>query len=172
MVRIFTTSLLGVLLTAPVALAANDNGAATVSSAAGVAAVPSTAAVVTAALAERADPAAPAPFPRAVSRSVRRPPTLPALYVGSALLQGYDAYSTLSVLKHGGAEVNPLMRGVTKSPAAFIGLKAGVTAMSIMAAERMWKNNNRLGAVLTMVATNGVMAYVAAHNARVLAQMK
>jgi hypothetical protein len=163
MVRIIATSLLGVLLTAPAALAANDDGAATVSS---------TAAIVTSAFAERADPAAAALVPRAPAPSVRRPLTLPALYVGSALLQGYDAYSTLTVMKHGGVEVNPLMRGLSKSPAAFIGIKAGVTAMSIMAAERMWKNNNRLGAVLTMVATNGLMAYVATHNARVLAQMR
>ena len=80
-----------------------------------------------------------------------------------------NAYSTLTVLKHGGVEANPVMRGVTTHPAAFIGLKAGVTAMSIMAAERMWKNNNRLGAVLTMVAMNSMMALVAAHNAHVLA---
>jgi hypothetical protein len=51
---------------------------------------------------------------------------------------------------------------------AFIGLKAGVTMMSIMAAERMWKDNNRVRAVLTMVATNAFMAAVAAHNTAVL----
>jgi hypothetical protein len=65
-----------------------------------------------------------------------------------------------------------MMRGITKSPAAFIGLKASVTVMSIMAAERMWKNHNRLGAVLTMVASNSLMAIVAAHNASVLARVK
>ena len=102
----------------------------------------------------------------------RRPLVLPSLYAGSAFLQGYDAYSTLSALKNGGTEANPLMKGITKSPVAFIGLKAGVTMMSIMAAERMWKDNNRLGAVLTMVASNGFMAAVAAHNAAVLQRVK
>jgi hypothetical protein len=32
----------------------------------------------------------------------------------------------------------------------------------------MWKDNNRVRAVLTMVATNGFMAAVAAHNTAVL----
>lgn len=164
MVRIFAISLLGMLLSAPGFAAADENGAATLTPAAAVAA---------SALAERPDLAAQMTFaPRAQAAAPRRPLTLPALYVGSAVLQGYDAYSTLAVLKHGGVEANPMMKGVTKRPIAFIGLKAGVTAMSIMAAERMWKNNNRLGAVLTMVAANGMMAYVAAHNARVLAQVR
>src|SRR5690349_19821482 len=60
----------------------------------------------------------------------RRPTLLPALYAGSALLQGYDAYSTLTVLKHGGVEANPMMKTLTKNPGVFIGLKAGVAAMS------------------------------------------
>jgi Domain of unknown function (DUF5658) len=98
----------------------------------------------------------------------RRPLALPSLYAGSVFLQSYDAYSTLSALRNGGTEANPLMKGITKSPVAFIGLKAGVTMMSIMAAERMWKDNNRVRAVLTMVATNGFMAAVAAHNTAVL----
>jgi len=104
--------------------------------------------------------------PRIAAR--RRPLALPSLYAGSVFLQSYDAYSTLSALRKGGTEANPLMKGITKSPVAFIGLKAGVTVMSIMAAERMWKDNNRVGAVLTMVATNGFMAAVAAHNTAVL----
>src|SRR5262249_14687815 len=97
-----------------------------------------------------------------------RPIALPTLYAGSVFLQSYDAYSTLTALNNGGTEANPLMKGMTKSPVAFIGLKAGVTMMSIMAAEHLWKGNNRLGAVLTMVATNGFMAAVAAHNSAVL----
>ncbi|HEX7796522.1 MAG TPA: DUF5658 family protein [Vicinamibacterales bacterium] len=104
--------------------------------------------------------------PRIAAR--RRPLALPSLYAGSVFLQSYDAYSTLSALRNGGTEANPLMKGITKSPVAFIGLKAGVTMMSIMAAERMWKDNNRVRAVLTMVATNGFMAAVAAHNTAVL----
>jgi hypothetical protein len=91
-----------------------------------------------------------------------------SLYTTTALLQGYDAYSTLAVLKHGGVEANPVMKGLTKSPAAFIGLKAGMATLSIVSAERMWRRGNRVGAVATMVASNVFMGYVAAHNARVL----
>src|SRR5262245_35892860 len=51
-----------------------------------------------------------------------RPLALPFLYAGAVLLQGYDAYATLTVLKHGGTEVNPLLKGI-KSPAALVGLR-------------------------------------------------
>ena len=42
-----------------------------------------------------------------------RPSILPALYVASAALQGYDTYSTLTALKGGGREANPMMQSVT-----------------------------------------------------------
>jgi hypothetical protein len=156
--RILVGSLVGLLLTASSAFAADDDTTLT----------PAMAAVAT----TLAQPAlASGNFaPRRVATG--RPLVLPTLYASSALLQGYDAYSTLSAIKHGATEANPLMKGVTRSPVAFIGLKAGVTVMSIMAAERMWKNNNRLGAVLTMVASNSMMAMVAAHNASVLSRVR
>ena len=105
-------------------------------------------------------------------KAPRRPLALPGLYAGSALLQGYDAYSTLSALKSGATEANPLMRGITKSPVAFVALKAGVTAGSIMGAERLWKDNHRTAAVLMMIASNGMMAAVAAHNSAVLQRVR
>jgi hypothetical protein len=101
------------------------------------------------------------------SRS-RRPSILPALYVGSALLQGYDAYSTMTALSRGATEANPMMKTVTGNPMLFIGVKAAVAATSIMAAEKMWKNHNRVGAIIVMAASNGLMAIVAAHNASVI----
>ena len=149
--RTLVGSLVGLLLMTSSAFAADDNTTTAVTPAIAAAAT-SLAANIT--VAPRVAP--------------RRPLMLPSLYAGSAFLQGYDAYSTLSALKNGGTEANPLMKSITKSPVAFIGLKAGVTMMSIMAAERMWKDNNRLGAVLTMAASNGFMAMVAAHNASVL----
>jgi len=101
-----------------------------------------------------------------------RPSMLPALYATSAALQGYDAYSTLSALKNGGREANPLMKGITKSPAAFVAMKAGVTMASIMAAESLWKNHHRFGAIGLMVASNLMMGVVAKHNAQVLSSLK
>ena len=99
-----------------------------------------------------------------------RPLVLPFLYAGSVLLQGYDAYATLTVLKQGGTEVNPLLKGI-KSPVALVGLRAGLTALSIVQAERMWKRDQRLGAVLTMVAVNGFMAVAAVHNYAVIERL-
>lgn len=162
--RILVASLAGLLLTASSAFAADADDQT----------APALAPAVTAAavsLAQRPELAASIGLAPRVTR-FNRPVALPALYAGTALLQSYDAYSTLSALKAGGVEANPIMKGITKNPAAFIGLKAGVAAMSIVAAERMWKNHNRMGAVLTMVATNGLMAMVAAHNASVLNRIK
>lgn len=104
--------------------------------------------------------------------SNRRPMVLPALYGATAFLQGYDAYSTLTVLNRGGVEANPFMKSMTKSPVAFVALKAGIASLSIVAAERMWKSNNRVGAVATMLVTNGFMSWVAIHNAGVMKQLK
>ncbi|MFN7916488.1 MAG: DUF5658 family protein [Vicinamibacterales bacterium] len=101
-----------------------------------------------------------------------RPGMLPALYAASAALQGYDAYSTLTALKNGGVEANPLMKTVVKNPAAFVALKASVTATSIMASEKLWKSGNRIGAIGVMVASNVMMGMVAAHNSKVLSTLK
>jgi hypothetical protein len=158
--RFLAVTLLGVLMSATPAFADDQSGS-----------VPSITTAAALAAATTADAEA-AQFLRRYQRSSQRPMMLPALYGMSAALQGYDAYSTLTVLKHGGVEANPVMKGITKNPMAFIGLKAGVTAMSIMAAERMWKNNNRVGAIVTMVVTNGLMTAVAANNAKVLSRVR
>ena len=126
-------------------------------------------------IAAAANSAAPAANTDLATRSTfkyGRPPVLPALYATSAALQGYDAFSTLSALRNGAHEANPLMKSVVKSPAAFVAMKAGVTAASIMAAEQLWKNHHRMGAVGMMVATNVFMGMVAAHNSHVLSQLK
>jgi hypothetical protein len=161
--RLLVASFLGLLLTASASFAADD-------STTGLTMAPTVTAAAATSLVQRTD------FVANVKRAQhslepRRPMALPALYAGSALLQGYDAYSTLTVLKHGGVEANPMMKSLTKSPVAFIGLKAGMATMSILAAERMWKRGNRVGAIATMAASNVFMAYVAANNARVLGQV-
>ena len=101
-----------------------------------------------------------------------RPSLLPAMYMTSAALQGYDAFSTMKALKNGAHEANPFMQAIVKRPAAFIAMKAGVTTASIMAAEQLWKGNHRLGAIGLMVASNVMMGAVAAHNSRVLSSLK
>ena len=101
-----------------------------------------------------------------------RPSILPALYAGSAILQAYDAYSTLKALNLGAVEANPIAQGVVGNPALFIGVKAAVSAASILVAEKMWKNHHKVAAIATMVATNSIMAMVAANNAKVISSLQ
>jgi hypothetical protein len=162
--RLLVATILGATLATPAFAADADNAAPALTVA------PAT--MAAAAAAANATPAAAPDFAINNSFRVRRPSILPALYATSAALQGYDAYSTMSALKAGGVEANPLMKTVTKNPLAFVALKAGVATTSIMAAERLWKNGNRMGAIGVMVASNVGMAFVAANNARVLSSLK
>ena len=93
---------------------------------------------------------------------------LPSLYVSLGALQAFDGYSTTTGLRRGATEANGVMKNVAGSPAAMWIAKGGITAASIYAAERLWKQNRRVAAIATMVATNGLMAMVAARNASVL----
>ena len=89
---------------------------------------------------------APAPRPPArIDASQTRPGALPSLYVSLAGLQAYAAYSTLTALKGGAIEANPMVRGVTGSPATFIVVKGAATMASIFAAERLWRTTSRRG---------------------------
>jgi hypothetical protein len=97
---------------------------------------------------------------------------LPALYVSFAGLNAYDAVSTTDALKHGAVEANPLLGGISGRPAALWLMKGGVTAASIFAAESMWRQGHRRQAIVLMIATNSIMAGVAAHNASVIRGMK
>jgi Domain of unknown function (DUF5658) len=101
-----------------------------------------------------------------------RPLALPALYATAVGLQVFDVYSTLSALHLGGVEQNPLMKGVVGSPAALVATKATVTVASIAAAERLWRNNRRMGAIGLMVASNVMLGIVASHNSSVLSSLK
>ena len=146
-------SLAAFLVTIPVAAAGQTSLAA--ASAKAVAGLPA------------ADEAA-APLTQIGVRVDTRPSVLPALYVSLAALQGYDAYSTLKAVKQGAVEVNPMMRGVAGNPAAFIVVRGAATFASIYAAERLWRNDHRVTAIVLMAATTGTMAVIAAHNASVL----
>jgi hypothetical protein len=97
---------------------------------------------------------------------------LPALYVSLAALNAYDAYSTTKGLSLGAGEGNAMMRSVAGRPALLWAVKGGVTAGSVFIAERLWKKNNKVGAVAVMLATNGMMATVAARNNRVINSLR
>lgn len=164
--RLLVASILGVALATPAFAAdAADTPARPLATGAAVAAAASNSRAANVA-AERADLA------YQPSYNFRRPSLLPALYATSAALQGYDTYSTMTALKRGGREANPVMKAIVQNPVAFVAVKASVTTASVMAAEQLWKNNHRMGAIGLMIASNIMMGTVAAHNARVLTSLK
>lgn len=97
----------------------------------------------------------------ALAREPHRPVALTVLYGTFAALQTADILSTHQAIQSGAREANPVMSGGT---AGMIAVKAAGTAAGIYFAERLWKKN-RLAAIMTMVAANGVTAAIVAHNA-------
>ncbi len=102
----------------------------------------------------------------------KRPGALMSMYAGLVALQSYDIYSTSAALKNGAREANPVMSGVVGNPTAFAAVKAGMTGLSIFAAEQMWRQHHRARAVVVMAASNGFMAFVAAHNRSVVSSTR
>ena len=92
--------------------------------------------------------------------------TLNALYATTIGLQVLDIQSSLSGISSGAVEANGLMKGVTKSPAAFIAVKVGVAAGTILAARKISKTN-KAAAIAMLVAVNSAYAMVVAHNYKV-----
>ena len=113
-----------------------------------------------------------APSSAAAARPTSRGPILPILYVSLAVLNVYDGSSTTTALKLGAAEGNPMMAGIAGHPAALWAVKAGVTAGSIVVAERLWRQHRRAAAIGMMIVSNGLMAAVAAQNASVIRRMR
>jgi hypothetical protein len=101
-----------------------------------------------------------------------RGPILPVLYGTLAGLQAYDGWSTVRAVRLGATEANPAVAGIASNAGAMWALKAGTTMTSIYVAERLWRRQRRVEAIVTMVAVNGMMAMVATHNASVMRGLK
>jgi len=101
----------------------------------------------------------------ALAREPQRPRALPVLYGTFTTLQVMDIVTTRSAIGVAGArEANPVMG--SGNTAQLIAMKAASTAISIYLAEKTWKKN-RVAAIVTMVAVNGMTAAVVAHNAQI-----
>lgn len=100
-----------------------------------------------------------------------RPAALPAFYASLAALQLFDGYSTTRALAGGAKEANPVMKGIVTRPAVFWSVKAAMAVAPTLAAERMWKTN-KTAAIAVMAVSNGMMAAVAAHNAKTLNRVR
>jgi hypothetical protein len=96
---------------------------------------------------------------------------LKSLYASTAVMQALDVHSTMSVLNRGGGEANPLMSGVVRNKAAFIGVKAAVATGTILAAREIGKRN-KVAAIATLVGINSVYALVVQHNYRVARSLR
>jgi hypothetical protein len=93
---------------------------------------------------------------------------LPSLYVGQIGLQVFDGYSTTRGLGNGAIESNLIMGGLARHPAALWAVKGSAAFASIYVAERLWRQHRRAEAIVVMVASNGIMAAVAARNASII----
>jgi hypothetical protein len=116
------------------------------------------------------DPIGPRSTP--ATRPPSRGPILPMLYISLAALNVYDGSSTTRALKRGAAEANPMLVGISGNPAALWAVKAGVTAGTIVTAERLWRQHRRGAAIGMMIVSNGLMAAVAAQNASVIRRLR
>ena len=120
-------------------------------------------------------PATPAPRPiQRPELPTTRPGTsggMMALYASTVAVQAMDLHSTMSGLRAGATEANPLLGGATKNAAVFIGVKAAVTAGTIFAAQKLAKKN-KPAAIAMLVVINSAYAMIAVHNYRTAASLK
>ena len=97
----------------------------------------------------------------------QRPPALLPMYGSFVALQGLDIHSTRRGMSSGRTrESNPVMGSVVNNGAAFVAVKAGVTAGAIWATEKLWKKHPKR-AVVFAVLLNATMAAVVTHNYRI-----
>ena len=91
------------------------------------------------------------------------PVLLAALDALTVTSHALDVHSTLSSLDRGAVEANPLLRGVSKHPAALIGVKAAL-GVSLIYVTRKIAKSNQVVATLASVAVNSVLLTAAHHN--------
>jgi hypothetical protein len=89
-----------------------------------------------------------------------------SLYVSTVALQALDVHSTMAAINQGGAEGNPMMRGITSNKAVFVATKAAVATTTIVVANRIAKRN-KTTAMIFLAAVNSVYFAVVMHNYKV-----
>lgn len=114
-----------------------------------------------------------APLPRANTRSDMKwtTPVLGSLQAAMVATQMLDAHSTLRALDAGGVEGNPMMGGLVKNRAAFIGVKAAMGASLVYATQRIGQRN-KVAAIAMAAAVNSAYAMIASHNYRVARSLR
>jgi hypothetical protein len=80
-------------------------------------------------------------------------------------LQAMDVVSTVRAVNGGHTEGNPLMRGLSSSPLAMTGVKAGAAASTLLLARHVARKNRTAGVVL-LAAVNTALSIVVVRNLR------
>ena len=120
-----------------------------------------------------------APHPRAEPPAltetpppISRPASLMPLYAGLAAAHVLDLHSSHLALAGGAREGNPVASFISRHPAAAVGVKIGVTGLTIWAAERMWRGHRRTSAVVLLAAVTALQTTIDLHNYRVAARLR
>jgi hypothetical protein len=98
-----------------------------------------------------------------------RPGLLMPLYAGHIALHGADLHSTFTALDRGLREANPLFSDGNRF--RMVGAKVAISAVSIIATEKLRKRNPA-AAVGLMVAANTGLTYLVARNYRLAASAR
>jgi hypothetical protein len=93
-------------------------------------------------------------------------PVLLSLQAATVVTQMLDVHSTLKAIQAGGVEGNPMMGGLVGNRAAFVGVKAGISAGVIYITHRVARDN-KVAAIAASAAINSAFLMVARHNYRV-----
>ena len=112
---------------------------------------------------------------RGLPPEMRRDPrraVLSSLHLATGVVQGYDGFLTLRVLRAGGIETNPLIKPMATNKGAMMAVKAAAAVSTVIGAESLWRNDHKIGAIVASVVANGAMVMVARHNAKVLATLE
>jgi hypothetical protein len=98
-------------------------------------------------------------------------PVLNALQAATIATQMLDVHSTATALKVGASEANPLMGGLVKNKAAFIGVKAAMGAGLVYVTHHIAKENKML-AIVSSAAINSAYLMIARHNYKVARNLR
>ena len=93
------------------------------------------------------------------------PVALTLLQISFLGLQAMDVVSTVRAVNAGHTEGNPLMRGLSSSPLAITGVKAGAAASTLLLARHVARKNRTAGVVL-LAAVNTALSIVVVRNLR------
>ena len=93
-------------------------------------------------------------------------PVLTGLQAATIVTQMLDVHSTGKALKLGATEANPIMGGLVNNRAAFIGVKAAMSAGLIYVTHQLAKDN-KVAAIITSAAVNSAYLMIASHNYKV-----